>query len=118
GSGDRSACGRPSHPGAAPSTGPAGENLGVRVRNLWTSALLFATMAPAGPGGGEDGVELGTISRLRALRRMMEDCADHADPPERARRWEELMRFLDMTIKVEERRMDSGAPPGSTSRSC
>jgi hypothetical protein len=58
-------------------------------------------------------VEVGTVSRLKALRRMMEDFAELADPPERARRWEELMRFLDMTIKVEERRTDTGGPPGS-----
>jgi hypothetical protein len=44
---------------------------------------------------------------------MMEDFAELADPPERARRWEELMRFLDMTIKVEERRTDPGVPPAS-----
>ena len=50
---------------------------------------------------------------------MMEDFAENADPPERARRWEELMRFLDMTIKVEERRGDHAAHPGSSNpRSC
>jgi hypothetical protein len=89
------------------------------VHVLWTSALDFATMAPAGPEDGEDDVEGGTVSRLRALRRMMEDFAELADPPERARRWEELMRFLDMTIKVEERRTDSGGPSGAgSSRGC
>jgi hypothetical protein len=50
---------------------------------------------------------------------MMEDFAELADPPERARRWEELMRFLDMTIKVEERRTDAGGPSGAgSSRGC
>lgn len=50
---------------------------------------------------------------------MMEDFAENADPPERARRWDELMRFLDMTIKVEERRVDHGPTPGSSNpRTC
>lgn len=38
---------------------------------------------------------------------MLEDFAELSDPPERRRRWQEMMRFLEMAIKVEERQRRS-----------
>jgi len=47
---------------------------------------------------------------------MLEDFAELADPPERRRRWQELMRFLEMAIKVEERQRAARLPAKAGAR--